>query len=45
MVPLLADQGDSWALQINSVPANYSLNGTQILNEYKNCLKLYICHL
>lgn len=24
---------DSWALRINSVPANYSLNGKQILNE------------
>lgn len=31
--PLLAYRGDSWALRINSVPASYSLNGKQILNE------------
>lgn len=30
---LLAYRGDSWALRINSVPASYSLNGKQILNE------------
>lgn len=30
--PLPAYRGDSWALRINSVPANYALNGKQILN-------------